>query len=83
MSKRELSMYEVVNKKGATVAWADTMPKAKKLQRVFGPGTFFRPKVVPIRADQLADFMTLLLSNSFVYAGQLADAAREELEPRL
>lgn len=64
MSKRELSMYEVVDKSGATVAWGATIPQAKKLQQVTGPGSFFRPKVVPIRADQLAAFMTVQLASA-------------------
>lgn len=67
MSKREVQLYEVLDKHGATVAWTVDIRHAHQQQREAGAGAFFRPKTVPVRPAELAEFLTAY-SGGFVAA---------------
>lgn len=59
MSKREISLYEVVDKDGATIAFAHTIPAARRLRVNPAKGETYKTTIVPLRPDKLAEFLTV------------------------
>lgn len=57
MSKREIHLYEAVDKDGATIAFATTIQAARRLTNRAN-GDTFKTTVVPLRPDMLAQFLT-------------------------
>lgn len=56
MSKREVQLYEVTDAAGITIAFAATIPAARRLATK--KGDTYRPTNVPLRPDALAGFLT-------------------------
>lgn len=57
MSKRELHLYEAVDKAGATIAFANTIQAVRRFVNK-ASGDTYKTTVVPLRPDMLAKFLT-------------------------